>query len=62
MLYEQYKEQSAAAAQVDTVEAAICELLVNAKVRKIRFEDGEVYEVKYYKSPREHFALKRSKV
>jgi CRISPR/Cas system-associated exonuclease Cas4 (RecB family) len=40
----------------------IIAILLDKKVNKVKFADGEVYEVKLYKSPNEHFELKRSKI
>lgn len=60
-LYAKYAEAAAATTNMQRVEEEICELLIGEEVRKVRFADGEVYEVKFYKSPREHFELKRSK-
>ena len=45
----------------DRLEQELVALLNENSIDKIRFADGNVYEVKLYKSPREHFALKRSK-
>jgi len=45
----------------DRLEQELVTMLNEEKVTKVRFSDGNVYEVKLYKSPREHFALKRSK-
>lgn len=42
-------------------EAEIIEILTQAKISKVKFEDGEIFEVKLLKSPREHFELRRSK-
>jgi hypothetical protein len=43
------------------LENELVDLLNKNEITKVRFADGNVYEVKLYKSPREHFALKRSK-
>lgn len=44
-----------------TAEAEIIKLLVKNDARRIRTRNGEVYEVKFLKSPRPHFELRRSK-
>lgn len=46
----------------EILENQILRLLVENKVQKIKLDSGDIYEVKYYKSPREHFELKRSKL
>lgn len=60
-LYQEYAQAKSAAAPLGSLEERLCSLLIEEKVRKVRFSDKEVYEVKFYKSPREHFELKRSK-
>ncbi len=39
----------------------ITKTLVEGKIQKIRLDNGHVYEVKYLKSPKSHFELRRSK-
>lgn len=60
--YEAYKSAAAAASNMTLTEEELTNLLVDNKLDKIRFADGEIYEVRLYKSPREHFKLKRSKM
>ena len=60
-LYAEYKQASEASDAVARLEEELCNALIAEKVRKVRFSDKEVYEVKFYKSPREHFELRRSK-
>lgn len=61
-LYETFKHAEVAAEDLPKAENELLELLTELKVDKIRFADGNIYEVKLYKSPREHFRLKRGKV
>jgi hypothetical protein len=60
-LYFEYQQANEAAVNSENLEHSICNLLIEQGVDKVRFSDGEVYEVKLYKSPREHYRLKRSK-
>ncbi len=60
-LFYAYTQVCASEARATELEGEICTMLVEAGVRKVRFSDKSVYEVKWYKSPREGFRLKRSK-
>lgn len=44
-----------------TEELIIKDMLDNG-IKKIRFSDGLIYELKFLKSPREHYELRRSKI
>ncbi len=44
------------------IEEKICMILNSAKVNKVKFSDGSIYEMKFLKSPRPHYELRRSKV
>jgi hypothetical protein len=61
-LYDQYKEALTASEETAKLADSIIELLIEAEVDKVKFADGEVYEVKLLKSPKEHFELRRSKL
>lgn len=50
-----------AKADYTTLEMEMVKTLVEQKVNKVKFANGEVYELKYLKSPRAHFELRRSK-
>jgi hypothetical protein len=60
-LYADYLEVCDSEAAADVLDGKICDVLVDSGVNKVRFADGNIYEVKLYKSPREHYKLKRSK-
>jgi hypothetical protein len=45
----------------DAVDLKIIKALYDAQERRVRLPSGEVYEVKYLKTPKPHFELKRSK-
>ena len=61
-LYDQYKEAMTASESSSKLADEMIELLIEAEVDKVKFADGEVYEVKLLKSPKEHFELRRSKL
>lgn len=57
-----YDQATAVSENRDSIEHDLCTLLETARIRKVRFADKTVYELKYLKSPRPHFELRRSKV
>jgi len=61
-MFAEYLKVCEADAAATVLEEKMCELLVNENVRKVKFSKEYIYEVKYYKSPREGFRLKRSKL
>jgi len=44
------------------IESNIIKKLQEEKIRKIKLDNGHIYEIKFLKSPREHFELRRSKI
>lgn len=60
-VYEEYVTIVNAEEHKERLEQELVAILNENEITKVRFIDGNVYEVKLYKSPREHFALKRSK-
>lgn len=60
-VYEEYKETLEASSDIIKKEEELLNILLEEKIKKVRFSDGEVYEVKYLKSPKEHYELRRSK-
>lgn len=61
-LYQEYALAAVATERMKVIEARLCELLIGEQVNKVRFADKEIYEVKFYKSPFEHFELRRGKM
>lgn len=61
-LYENFKVASQAVDNIQSAETELVNLLTDLHIDKVRFADGEIYEVKLYKSPKEHFRLKRGKL
>jgi hypothetical protein len=60
-LYDQYLLVSGSEDEATKLDLDMCNILVDNRVSKVRFADGNIYEVKLYKSPKEHYRLKRSK-
>jgi CRISPR/Cas system-associated exonuclease Cas4 (RecB family) len=60
-LYNKFKKSTEEASTLQLIEQQIIEIMTQQGIKKIRFEDGDVYELKYLKSPREHIELRRSK-
>lgn len=46
----------------EKTERRICELLTHAKVPRIRLPNNNIYEVKYLKTPKPHYELRRTKL
>jgi hypothetical protein len=59
--YSDYKMLEGASKEEGRLGEAIATVMAENKIQKIRFSDGEVYEAKLLKSPREHLELRRSK-
>lgn len=60
-LFIAYEALEATLDNREKIEQDIIKLLVDKEVRKIKLANGKVWEVKYLKSPKEHFELRRSK-
>lgn len=60
-LYADYVQSQDLEQKSIDLDAEICHIMVKLGISKLRFPDGNVYEVKFYKSPKEHYRLKRSK-
>lgn len=61
-LFEQFEAAGEAASEQSTIEMQICDILVANKILKVKLDNEHVYEVKFLKTPREHYELRRSKV
>jgi hypothetical protein len=61
-LYSVYAEADAAAGRQKNVEEGLCNILHERQIRKVRFADGRVYELRFLKSPRPHFELRPGKL
>lgn len=59
--YQAYKKALNAKIDHDNLEKELLAKVVATEEQKIRFSDGEVYELKYLKSPTPHYELRRSK-
>lgn len=64
-LYNKFNEYELAIGRVGDVaklENELTEMLNRENIRRIRLDNGNIYDVKYNKTPRPHFKLKRSKL
>lgn len=61
-LYADYKIAAGITDSAQKIEESLCALLAANEVSKVRFADGEIFEVRLLKSPREHLVLRRSKL
>ena len=61
-LYKQFLKGQEGAGLAKEAEAEILNMMLEDGIKKIRFEDGKIYEAKLLKSPREHFELRRTKL
>lgn len=61
-LFASYEKAVADGKQAERIEQEIVKALESANESKVRLDTGAVYEVKYLKSPKPHFELRRVKV
>jgi hypothetical protein len=61
-LFTEYLELENSEKERKEIEQAIVDMLIEQKVRKVRLETGEIFDLKLLKSPREHFELRRGKL
>lgn len=61
-MFVDYMAAEKADTSKDILENQILRVLVDNNIQKIKLDTGQIYEVRYYKSPRAHFELKRSKL
>ena len=59
--YNTIRGRPSAEEPFEKAEAKICSFMEKHKVKKLKFLDGEVYELKLLKTPKLHFELRRSK-
>jgi hypothetical protein len=59
--YLAYKNALTAKTEHDTLETELIREMEHSGETKLRFPDGNVYEIKHLKTPKPHFALRRSK-
>jgi hypothetical protein len=57
-----YKETASLIPVREQAEESIVHLMEQRKVKKVRFSDGAIFEIKFLKSPRPHFELRRAKL
>lgn len=59
--YETYKASEKEIKKREKAEQKILEIATKSKIAKIRFSDDQVYSVKFLKTPKEHFELRKDK-
>ena len=59
---DDWDEAKEASDELKHIEAKILTILTNCDTNKIRTANGEVYDIKYLKSPRPHFELRKGKL
>ena len=61
-LVTELKELSLTALKTKELEDQVIELMLDNNLEKIRLDNGEIYMLKYLKTPKEHYELRRSKL
>lgn len=61
-LMASYEEGLIEANQQESLEKDILKYMVDKKLKKIKLANGNIYELKYLKTPTEHFELRRGKL
>lgn len=61
-LFEEYEQALAVGEKKEQLEAKLLTFLTQAEIHRIRLDNGHIYDVKYKKTPRPHFELKRGKI
>lgn len=61
-LFEAYEHHEKLTKKQEILNDKLLKILVEQEITKIRLDNGSVYEVKYLKSPKPHFELRKSKV
>ncbi len=62
--YEAYKLATAASIEANKLEQSLVSLMLDERnrINKVRFSDGSIFELKYLKTPRPHYELRRGKL
>lgn len=61
-LYNSYLHSNVQGKQADIIELEICKLLDGNKIRKVRFSDGSIYELRALKGPPAKLVIRRAKL
>jgi hypothetical protein len=61
-LYKEYKEHEASETKRKAIEQDMTKLLEEKEIRKVRFSTGEIYDVKFLKTPQPHYELRKGKL
>lgn len=60
-LFAKYEEAEKEVDKHEALSTSILAILTKQEITKIKLDNGNVYDVKYLKSPKEHFELRRGK-
>lgn len=60
-LFADYTAEKSHTSEADKIETQILEICTQEKITKLQLDNKQVYEVKYLKSPKPHFELRRGK-
>lgn len=61
-LFDKFESMATLEKEKKLVETEILKIMNEKKIRKIKLANGNIYELKYLKTPSEHFELRRSKL
>lgn len=62
MLFRSHEDPNKLANQANSIEVDIIAILEVNKIKKLKLDNGNVYELKFLKSPQPHFELRRGKL
>ena len=61
-LFDNYQDLEDKMSEKDRTELNIARILSKQKCNKVKLDNGDVYDLKYLKSPRPHYALRKGKL
>jgi len=61
-LFDSFQDLSLKKEEMSRTELNIAKLLAKQKVNKVKLQNGKVFELKYLKSPRPHYEIRKGKV
>lgn len=61
-LFQEFEEAQESASKKEKTELKIVDYLLEQKVSKVKLGNGNIYKLKFLKSPREHYELRRDKL
>ena len=58
----EYESHSKVAEKLEDYEQECAELMLNEKIKKVKLENGHIYELKLLKTPHQHYVLRKGKL